>query len=112
MMRKLGVVEQLFTSDGQWFLNDSVPLRPASDVLLTVNFMKDKEAFTNLKRLQVSARETVDTCMSQECFTGETKICQILNFTCSNCTIIVLFCQDVKDHCTCTVRAIVRVCFV
>ena len=53
-MRKLGVVEQLFTSDGQWFLNDSVPLRPANDVLLTVNFMKDKEAFTNLKRLQVS----------------------------------------------------------
>jgi hypothetical protein len=54
MMRKLGAVEQLFTSDGQWYLNDSVPLRPASDVLLTVNFMNDKGAFTNLKRLQVS----------------------------------------------------------
>ena len=54
MMRKLGAVEQLFTSDGQFFLNASVPLRPANDVLLTVNFMKDKEAFSNLKRLQVS----------------------------------------------------------
>ena len=53
LMRKVGVVELMFTSDGQFYLNNSVLLRPAKDVLLTVNFMNNKEAFTNLKRLQV-----------------------------------------------------------
>ena len=57
MMRKLGVVELMFTSDGQFYLNNSIPLRPAEDVLLTVNFMNNKEAFTNLKRLQVGEKK-------------------------------------------------------
>lgn len=53
-MRRLGVEELMFTSDGQFYLNNSLPLRPSDDVLLTVNFMNDKGAFTNLKRVQVS----------------------------------------------------------
>lgn len=54
MMRKLGVVELMFTSDGQLYLNESLLFRPAKDVLLTVNFMNKKEAFTSLKTVQVS----------------------------------------------------------
>ena len=52
-----GVEELMFTSDGQFYLNNSLPLRPSPDVLLTVNFMNDKNAFQNLKRLQVRTRE-------------------------------------------------------
>ena len=57
MMLSQGVEELMFTSDGQFYLNNSLPLRPSADVLLTVNFMNDKNAFKNLKRLQVRERE-------------------------------------------------------
>ena len=57
MMLSQGVEEVMFTSDGQFYLNSSLPLRPSADVLLTVNFMNDKNAFKNLKRLQVRERE-------------------------------------------------------
>ena len=63
MMLDLGVVELMFTSDGQFYLNDSLPLRPSEDVLLTVNFMNNKEAFSNLKRLQVSG-ERFSECLT------------------------------------------------
>ena len=54
MMLDLGVEELMFTSDSQFFLNSSLLIRPSKDVLLTVNFMNDKGAFKNLKRIQVS----------------------------------------------------------
>ena len=49
----------MFTSDGQLYLNESLLFRPANDVLLTVNFMHMKEAFTSLKTVQVSCNTGV-----------------------------------------------------
>jgi len=52
-MRDLGVVELLFTSDGQVALEKSRALRPAKDVLLTVNFQTEKGGLKKLLTLQV-----------------------------------------------------------
>lgn len=52
-MRKLGVQELLFTSDGQGSVAKSLQLRPAHDVLLTINFMADNGGIEDLKELQV-----------------------------------------------------------
>ena len=52
-MRSLGVMELLFTSDGQTAVDTSLKLRPAQDVLLTVNFMTDRNGIKNLIRVQV-----------------------------------------------------------
>jgi hypothetical protein len=52
-MRRLEVIELLFTSDGQGSVTKSLQLRPASEVLITINLMSDNGGIDELKRLQV-----------------------------------------------------------
>ncbi len=52
-MKRLGAEELLFTSDAQAVLPRSLKLRPADDVMLTINFMRDKGGIQNLSRVQV-----------------------------------------------------------
>ena len=54
LMKRLGVKELLFTSDGQDKLDLALRLRPSNDVMLTVNFMSDRNGLKNLSRIQVS----------------------------------------------------------
>ena len=49
----MGFKEQLFTSDGQDTLESAVRLRPHEEVLLTVNYMHDRNALEQLEELQV-----------------------------------------------------------
>lgn len=53
LLKRVGVVELLFTSDGQQALDNSLKLRPAQDVLITVNFMTNKNALEHLAQIQV-----------------------------------------------------------
>ena len=53
LMHNLGVVEMLFTSDGQFSLDDARALRPARDVLITVNFQKENGGLKQLQNVQV-----------------------------------------------------------
>ena len=47
------MVELLFTSESQQELDSSLKLRPADDVLLTVNFMTDRNGLVHLTEIQV-----------------------------------------------------------
>lgn len=47
------MVELLFTSDSQHYLNESALRKPAEEVLLTVNFMNDVGGLDRLKEIQV-----------------------------------------------------------
>lgn len=60
-MKRLGVTELLFTSDGQGSVTKSLKLRPAEEVLMTINLMTDNGGIEDLKRLQV--RGHVNTIM-------------------------------------------------
>ena len=53
LLRKVGVVELLFTSDNQKFVDQSLTMRPAEEVLLTLNFMNDHGGLDRLKVIQV-----------------------------------------------------------
>ena len=53
LLREMGAVELLFTSDSQYYLNESVLRKPAEEVLLTVNFMNDGGGLDRLKEIQV-----------------------------------------------------------
>ena len=52
-MKLVGVEELMFTSDEQSNLANSLKLRPADDVMLTINFMRDKGGIKNLSVIQV-----------------------------------------------------------
>ena len=67
-MRDLGVVELLFTSDGQVALEHSRTLRPAKDVLLTVNFQNEKQGLGLKKLLELQVCVCVCVCVSV-CYT-------------------------------------------
>ncbi len=49
----VGFKELLFTSDGQDTLDSAFRLRPHEDVLLTVNFMRDRNGLEQLEEFQV-----------------------------------------------------------
>ena len=49
----MGVVELLFTSDNQKYVNQSLVMKPAEEVLLTLNFMNDHGGLDRLKVIQV-----------------------------------------------------------
>jgi len=66
-MRDLGVVELLFTSDGQVALENSRTLRPAKDVLLTVNFQNEKQGLGLKKLLELQPHKPL---MVMEFWTG------------------------------------------
>ena len=52
-MRHLGVLELLFTSDGQTNIEKALAMRPDPDVLVTVNFQNEQGALRKLRKLQV-----------------------------------------------------------
>lgn len=52
LMRHLGVLELLFTSDGQTNIEKALAMRPDPDVLVTVNFQNEQGALRKLRKLQ------------------------------------------------------------
>lgn len=56
LLRGLGVVELLFTSDGAVYMNTTLQRHPNNEVLLTINFMNENKAFDILHQAQVSLR--------------------------------------------------------
>ena len=65
-MRKLGVVELLFTSDGQSNIEKALKMRPDPDVLVTVNFQSELGAVRKLQKLQV--RRAVASGLQKACY--------------------------------------------
>ncbi len=63
LFRRLGVKELLFTSDGQGSVPKSLNLRPADDVLITINLMTDNGGVEDIKRLQVRSHDCHVTSM-------------------------------------------------